>query len=178
MRSANPLPEGRFALVMAPGSPAPDTLHKLATIGGTVTTYAGQVITPVFDDVGRYIDLGSGAVVAQSVVDWFINTFKALQAQHPEKAPEDIERMIDAPTDGSAPSVSQLGAGVSIMRYDGKTTVIAPHVPESHATIQNKINTQARLLSAIKHLQADLETAGVRLDHWAITEIQLLARRV
>lgn len=177
MRSQSNLPYSRFALVMAAGAPAPDTQHGILTPGAVVGTRAGAV-TATIEDVGRYIDIGTGAVVAQSVVDWFCDAWKSFESSHPDWTPEQIERAIDGAQAPEPMTVSQYGSGVSITRYNGTTTVIAPNVPDSHRTIATKINTGERLLSAITHLLEDLKTAGVRVDHWAITEIKLLARRV
>lgn len=199
MRGTQARAEDSFAVVMADRESIPDMEFDVATVGLPITTKSGAVVTPTNEDVGRFVDKGTGAIVSQSIVDWFVDAWRVYAEAHPDWAPEQIEAQLRAPVrcdppipinikvdfdphPASVTSMYQTGpdvapSSVTVTRYNGTTTVIAPEPPAAHKSIQIKINTQKRLLSALAHLEEDLKTAGVRLDHWAITEIKTIAHR-
>lgn len=191
MRGTQVRAEDSFAVVMADGAEMPDMPYGVAKVGVPITTKSGAVVTPTDEDVGRFVDKGTGAIVAMSVVDWFVGAWQVFAKANPDWTPEQIEAQLRPmplnikvdfdPHPEATTSKSTYGdaiaSRVTVTRYNGTTTVIASEPPPAHKDIQIKINTQKRLLSALEHLEADLKLAGVRLDHWAITEIKTIAHR-
>lgn len=101
-------PTERYTPIVASGVGIPDAEHWV--IAGTpITTNGGGVVTPTADNVGKYLDMGTGEIVEKATVDEWLAAWTTVSAAHPDWTLAQIQDAIAADS-SSEPATSDVSA--------------------------------------------------------------------